>query len=139
MVDLLLRWGADEKALNNDCKSLSEFLDVCRNVSNPDMQGEVERTRLLLARAPADRAWRRQGWLVMLRSRGSEARTATSRDGADESGGGSSSSGGAESDAHGKVGAGGGTDDKGEVWSGVVELLLVLEVEGVFRTVVGFS
>lgn len=37
--------------------------------SPPCAQGEVERARLLLSRAPADRAWRRRSWLVMLRGR----------------------------------------------------------------------
>eukprot|EP00752_Nemacystus_decipiens_P008061 g7205.t1 len=155
-VDLLLRRGADETALTEDGHSPADMLDVDMNddVDNPSTQNEIERTRLLLVRAPADRAWRRRGWLAVLRSRSKETRT-TSPDGDSENEGGSSNwgrdteggrrkvarthgSGGAERSVHGKVGAGSGTEGKGEGWSGVVELLLGMEVDGVFRTVVGF-
>ncbi len=61
-VDLLLRWGADETAVNNDGQTPA---DVLLNFDfgdgddkEPAKHDEVERTRLLLLRAPADRAWR---------------------------------------------------------------------------------
>lgn len=76
-VDTLLRWGADETAFNHAGQSPTEMLDVFEEeCPNPAPQDEIERTRLLLAWAPADRAWRRRGWLVMLRSRAAETRTA---------------------------------------------------------------
>ncbi|CAN0332580.1 unnamed protein product [Ectocarpus sp. 12 AP-2014] len=76
-VDMLLRWGADETSLNNNGASPADFLDGKYGKvigHNPAPQDEIDRTRLLLSRAPADRAWRRRGWLVMLRSRDSKAR-----------------------------------------------------------------
>lgn len=42
--------------------------------------GRDRGTRLLLAHAPGDRAWRRRGWLVVLRSRAKEAMIASSCD-----------------------------------------------------------
>ncbi|CAN0035641.1 unnamed protein product [Ectocarpus sp. 6 AP-2014] len=35
----------------------------------------MKRTRLLLARAEADRTWRRRSWLIMVRSRASKTKT----------------------------------------------------------------
>lgn len=149
-----MRWGADEIASKDDGQTPVEQLDLIEDgVDYRATQDDVDRTRLLLARAPTDRAWRRRGWVVIVRSRG-PGTTTTSSDGVGESVGASSSSdcirqddgrsaartqtwGEAES-ASDKVGTGSGTDGDGERRSGVVELLLGLEVEGVFRTVVGF-
>ncbi|CBN76269.1 EsV-1-8 [Ectocarpus siliculosus] len=75
-VDMLLRWGADETTLNYGGASPADFLGGRYGKvigHNPAPQDEIDRTRLLLSRAPADRAWRRRGWLVMLRSRDSKA------------------------------------------------------------------
>ena len=84
-MDLLLRWGADETALDDDGKSPAELLNVeneeyfeqlrVRVLFEPAKQDEINRAQILLARASADRAWRRRGWLVMLRSRSSMAMT----------------------------------------------------------------
>ena len=71
-VDLLLRWGADETALDKNGKTPAELLNSDDEDDEDDeslSQDGVERVRLLLARAPADRAWRRRGWLVMVRAR----------------------------------------------------------------------
>ena len=69
-MDLLLRWGADETAAGSDGQTPADFLRTVTRTPNKHLiQGMIDRTRLLLSRAPADRAWRRRGWLVMLRSR----------------------------------------------------------------------
>lgn len=68
-VDLLLRWGADETALDKNGKTPAELLNFDDEDDESLSQDGVERVRLLLARAPADRAWRRRGWLVMIRAR----------------------------------------------------------------------
>ena len=68
VVKELLRWDADETALDNDGKSHEDLLDNAAQRRGCSQDG-IERVRLLLSRAPADRAWRRRGWLVMLRSR----------------------------------------------------------------------
>ena len=72
VVDLLLRWGADETAFDDDGETPADALENVRE-HRECSQDEIERVRLLLDRAPADRAWRRRGWLVMLRSRASRA------------------------------------------------------------------
>ena len=84
--------------------------------------------RLLLTRAPADRAWRRRGWLVMLRSRilkaGGDGGAVGARSVKQRGGAGEETSG-----------SGGGK--KGFDLSAAVEWLGGVD-EGVFRKVVGF-
>eukprot|EP00752_Nemacystus_decipiens_P008060 g7204.t1 len=145
-VDLLLRWGADETALDNGGHTVPKMLELCSSFEAS--ANEVENVRLLLARAPADRAWRRRGWLVMLRSRSTEGRT-TAGCGvgcpSDEEGGeGPNGTGGREGEGrkvtrtgHAGRSDGGAKEDVLDL-SRVVTLLIGLEAEGVFRTVVGF-
>ena len=157
-VDLLLRWGADEDALNNDDQTPSARLDLPHgDTEKPASRDEIERTRVLLSRAPSDRAWRRRGWLIMLRSRAEKAREAIScdsrgyatdvRSSADIPREGKSCKvarrEGTESGGDhvvGKLASIGVRVDGGDggVLSGVVGLLVGLEVEGVFRTALSF-
>lgn len=64
-VDILLRHGADETTANNGRELPAYLVRWCfpweKNSCSPE---ERERAPLLLARAPADKAWRRRGWLV---------------------------------------------------------------------------
>eukprot|EP00752_Nemacystus_decipiens_P016405 g14662.t1 len=68
VVDLLLRHGTDEKAIDIDGQTAA---DVIRTpVEGHDRRAEdVERVLALLANSPADRAWRRRGFLVLCRAR----------------------------------------------------------------------
>ncbi|AAK14447.1 unnamed protein product [Ectocarpus sp. 4 AP-2014] len=64
MVDLLLRWGADETVVDDRGRTP---LDVFTSGTRFQRTAETkERVRKLLVNAPADRTWRRRGWLVML-------------------------------------------------------------------------
>ena len=157
-VDLLLRWGADETALDRRGRTPADSLDqLPSNNLRRCSQEEVERARLLLARAPADRAWRRRSWLLMLRSRASsKARSEGHADGGTcgdppdinaVSGVGEAKchpggSRGVERDGGGRCcGAGGGGGGAGVAADGgyLSRLMLIgLEMDGVFRTVVGF-
>eukprot|EP00903_Cladosiphon_okamuranus_P009091 g8689.t1 len=65
IVDLLLRKGADEKAISNNGKTAA---DVVGGRVRHSYQPEAEDVRKLLANAPADRAWRRRGLLVLCRA-----------------------------------------------------------------------
>ena len=60
IVDLLLRKGADEKAVANDGKTAADVVGSLMN--------EAEDVRELLLNAAADRAWRRRGFLVLCRA-----------------------------------------------------------------------
>ena len=76
-VQLLLRWGADEKATDLDGNTPSEV--VGNATERPDIlqlpeeffrnQLIEDRIRNMLETAPADRTWRRRGWLVLCRAR----------------------------------------------------------------------
>lgn len=76
-VRVLLRHGADETSISNDdstmAASLREARDFYRDRVGPGgapaVEALVSHVSDMLARAPADRAWRRRGWLVMLRRR----------------------------------------------------------------------
>eukprot|EP00752_Nemacystus_decipiens_P008050 g7194.t1 len=162
-VDLLLRWGADETAVNNDDRSPAELLDSNRGWNDRSAtQDEIERTRLLLSRAPADRAWRRRGWLVMLRSRAERASLDGGRgnysginlegdrpsdgDGERDGEGGEATRRDEEGRAADRVvrrmtstdgGASGGRSEDG-VLRGVVGLLVGTGPKSVFRTIVGY-
>ena len=156
-VDLLLQSGADETAVNDDGKTPLEVFDlVPPEESAAYPPEELQRVRLLLTRAPADRAWRRRWPLVMLRSRASKAGKAS----CDELGGSehSTDAAGGEEDRgrskmarveHAGGGASGvlgqtadgradGADNEGERSRAVMESLFRLDIEGIFRTVVGF-
>lgn len=69
--ELVLRWGADETQLDGRGRSASDIVGVLKNVfdrgaGHPE---EVERIKVMLANAPADRRWNRRRDVVMLVSR----------------------------------------------------------------------
>ncbi|CAM9787414.1 unnamed protein product, partial [Laminaria digitata] len=86
MVDLLLRWGADESELDRDGKTAAEVVptggfrgDVLEAISSGvytehSLETDADRVRELLANAPADRAWRRRGLLILCLARNQTAR-----------------------------------------------------------------
>eukprot|EP00752_Nemacystus_decipiens_P004658 g4248.t1 len=157
-VDLLLRWGASETAVNDEGETPADMFEKGRHPRpNSCSDAELERARILLARAPADRAWRRRCWLVMLRSRTEKERSG--RPGADSSSTSSSSTstrteGGGDRNkvgrtdtadrwgpggrGAGRAGAEEGEAAAGDSLSGWVAALLGLESEGLFRAIVGF-
>lgn len=144
-VDLLLRWGADETALNNRGRTPEQVLGSTRVRNRHCSSDEVERARLLLVRAPADRSWRRRGWLVIFRSHAKKIVAAW--DTSCVTGGGTGNDfHHAAVDQEGKDrkisrndAVGGVGHDRGDAGlSGVVALLVWLEPEAVFRSVIGF-
>ncbi|CAN0050604.1 unnamed protein product [Ectocarpus fasciculatus] len=176
-LDLLMRWGASETTLDTNGRTPSDLLEeevaeivagsagTGRNSVREGMQREVQRGLALLARAPADRTWRRRCWLVMLRARAGrerEARSSSSSSGRDRTdAAGQHLQGHDEDDGSNEVGkmdAGGSgsgpiNGDRGGAGRakrrkvaeegslslrGLVPALLGLESEGVFRTIVCF-
>lgn len=154
-VDLLLRCGASETAVSRFGKTPADHLEA--SLSEAPATGtcpaaEVERVRALLARAPADRAWRRRHWIVMLRARAERERLAhlggidngsqpgegegSRRDkvGRADSGGGASAGGGGGRHA-GDERSGAAT--RGE-FGDLVTALVGVKSEGVFRKIVGY-
>lgn len=73
MVQLLLQWDADEGATTSANAYPAEIIGIGEvTASSSGEEGEdplSEAIKDLLARAPADRVWRRRGWLLMCRAR----------------------------------------------------------------------
>ncbi|CAM9580108.1 unnamed protein product [Pylaiella littoralis] len=67
-VDVLLRWGADETAEAYRRKKPVDLLGDEIEDEECFVQEEFERVKMLLVRAPEDRAWRRRGFLVLCRA-----------------------------------------------------------------------
>ena len=70
------RWGADETAANGDGFTPAEIIGAYASdqetpeITTPEELEEAEeRLRKLLEDAPADRAWRRRGWVILCRNR----------------------------------------------------------------------
>lgn len=125
VVKTLLAAGADETAEDEYGQTPADWA-TCESV------------RQLLARAPADRAWRRTGGLVMLRSRTMKT-SAAGRDGGDAETRPSKRHRGlvmlraTAEKVRTSAGDGGDAD-----LAAVVSDLLSLELEGIFRNVVSF-
>lgn len=150
-VELLLRSGADETAVNDDGRTPLELLELPAVDYRGCYPEEMKRARLLLSRAPADRAWSRRCWLVMLCSRASNAGGGSGH-GLHAAGG--RGRGGRSTIRRGQHAGGGangllrqtgigrviGAGGEGGGLKAVVKSLIELEphVKGVFRTVVSF-
>lgn len=74
-LDVLLRWGVDELATDNDGKIPADFVRELWGNDSVEEEDAKFPIRLMLARAPVDKAWYRRGWLVMLRSRALQEKT----------------------------------------------------------------
>lgn len=80
MTDLLLRWGADETVVDVERMTpmdvVARKIAACAGLSGDPhgadflqiMMADISVVRDLLRRAPADRAWRRRGFLVVCRA-----------------------------------------------------------------------
>ncbi|CAN0311942.1 unnamed protein product, partial [Ectocarpus sp. 6 AP-2014] len=141
-VELLLRWGADEKLPNNNGDTPADVIGGSleqKDFDDEERKADKQRIRQMLARAPADRSWRRRGWLVLSRSCPTRVHIAN---------GGSSSSISSTNGNSAKVarvsGEGSSRDDEETEDQMMVDLrdlvgrLVGLEAEGLFRLVVGF-
>eukprot|EP00752_Nemacystus_decipiens_P006179 g5576.t1 len=162
-TDLLLRAGADETTKSLDGRIAKDFLVVDAG-DEPGEEGALEHhsqspkrsqevvdaVRCLLVSAPKDRLWRRRCVLVMLRARTKTVVTPAYADRATEGNDGGplkvarmeEREGGMRGDQQGSVvtgvECGAGSLVGVEGLRGVIETLIHLQIEGVFRTVVGF-
>ena len=61
-VELLLRWGADETLVNQDGDTAADIVSKCEEGDTyAEGKAVYRHIRRMLARAPADRSWRRRG------------------------------------------------------------------------------
>ena len=140
MVDFLLRVGADETIVGENGLKASDLIGAAVEEERR-LAEDFERVRKLLANVPADRAWRRRGYLVLFchahPDRVQQNRTVIS--------------GTHHADTAWTTGiraelarAGRGTGDiavdegTGGDWAVVVAKALSLQEEGIFQTIVGY-
>ena len=139
-VDALLRSGADEGIVDDRGAVAEDLIDDFGSYS-PDERSE--RVRKLLVNAPADRAWRRRGYLVLCRAHpgrvwlveesssatagGERRKRSVATPSTAEASGCDNARGGA---VNGDACVGG--------WSGVLAAVLGMQEEGIFRRIVGF-
>lgn len=142
VVDVLLRWGADEAIVNKS--GLTPADAIGKDVAAQErLTSDVEHVRKLLATAPADRAWRRRGYLTMCRAHTDKlllkpARRATDADVMPRT---RSRARVARIEENSTCGPSGGsitTGGAGGEWVEVVVKVLRFEEEGIFRTIVGY-
>eukprot|EP00752_Nemacystus_decipiens_P007696 g6879.t1 len=143
VVDSLLRAGADETILNVDGDQAADV--VGGGVQEEDSLAEdVERVRELLANAPADRAWRRRGFLVLCRSHPDRMQQQQviggtyHADTAPRTRRRARLARAAESGCHEAVGSDNAHKPKGVDWALLVAKVLRLQEDGLFRTIVGY-
>ncbi|CAN0386547.1 unnamed protein product [Ectocarpus sp. 8 AP-2014] len=153
-VEFLLRWGADEKLTDVDGETPADTIGSFNGIeetppdvtdapeenrgNDEEIEADQQRIRQKLARAPADRSWRRRGWLVLSRSCPTKVQISNK----------SSSSSSSSDDLSAEVvsvsckGLGGDdkeTEDQRTVnWRDLVVRLVGLETDVLFRLVVGF-
>eukprot|EP00903_Cladosiphon_okamuranus_P012808 g11970.t1 len=126
VVDLLLKQGADEEITNDMGQTPSDV--VGSGVQEQNEREDVDRVRTLLANAPADRAWRRRGFLVMCRAHYPGDRVQLAQ---------------GDSHIHASVAHSKAEASEAEIeWVGVASMLMGVEVGGaadlVFGTIVGY-
>lgn len=129
-VEELLHWGADERLVDH---SGSTAEDKLGKHNHGDTLREQLVVRHMLARASADRFWRRRGCLVLARSRPAKVQLAQ-----DSDGGGSGNNGSSDTTPKASYGGGERNGDNPAGWVRLVGRVVNLDVEGVFRLVVGF-
>lgn len=137
MVDLSLRAGADESIVNDDGETPADHTKREHSSDGAPYQELCTPVLRLLDGAPADRAWRRKGLLVLFRALPDKARPApeTTRASLPRAAKRRTPFGGS-----GGGGAGGelAVATSEDAFSRVVLRLVRLEEEGIFRNVVSF-
>lgn len=148
LVDLLLKSGADETIVATVRRSPADVVALGVRVRY-EHPAEYNAVRRLLANAPADRAWRRRGFLTMCRAHSGRLDPRGREGGAAHAAGGAPSASGRVDSARAEAADGGGVGAGGEgalcvggvrpsSWPEVALKVLGLAEEGIFRTVVGF-
>ena len=142
VVDSLLRSGADETILNDRGSAAADL--ISKSVDNLSLAKDLDRVRELLAKAPADRAWKRRGYVVLCRAHPERMRqiqgTSTAHISIARSADGEATLGRTEEASActgaleaSPVGGRGGGD-----WAVAVAMVLRMQEEGVFRKIMGY-
>ncbi len=146
VVDFLLRSGADETVVCSNGKTVADFVDFLGNhdvVEQDGLAEDIERMRMLLANAPADRAWRRRGYLVLCRAHPDRVQQTLENSSIPP---GTSWMTRSQTklartealDCSETVGGSAVDGPVGGEWAIAVSRVLALQEEGIFRTIVGY-
>ncbi len=141
VVDLLLKFGADETDIDGSGKAAADAVAGDAWEAQDLLADDVERVRKLLRNAPADRAWRRRGYLVLCRAHPDRMHQSQqqTRNAPSDTRQGTCSGARADTSACSETERGSATEE--EVccgWADVVPKVLGLQEEGIFRTIVGY-
>ncbi len=142
VVDLLLRSGADETLLDDENATP---VDYARDILRAGCS-LANRVVGLLTNAPADRAWRRRGYLVLCRAHPDRVQHGKGVHGTAQEGAAQKTRGGGVKlarkeqssvfdDVEGCINV---EERNGAYWAGVVARVLELKEEGIFRAIVGY-
>lgn len=141
-VDLLLRSGADETLEDKDYLRPA---DLSRShFANAYKAQYIGRVNELLKNAPADRAWRRRGYLVLCRAHPDRMQQRQGINGIPHEGAADMTQNGSKAARRGESGVnektGGRTvEERNDAhWATVVARVLGLKEEGIFRYVLGY-
>ncbi|CAM9994920.1 unnamed protein product [Ectocarpus fasciculatus] len=139
-VELLLRWGADYTLTDCFEETPADVIGISADTDRNDEEVEAEDEGVLraLQHGPADWSWHRRGWLVLSRSRPTRVHIAYT-----SSSSSSSSCRAKVVRVSGEVSGGGDMhmtteDQMMSDWNDLVGRLVGLEVDSLFRLVVGF-
>ncbi|CAM9227563.1 unnamed protein product [Ectocarpus fasciculatus] len=148
-VELLLRWGADETIVDEDGETAADVVgtwdhsnDDDGSIDDEQLKADGQRIRQMLARAPADRSWRRRGWLVLCRSCPTKVQISKDSSNGSNSSNGSSGCRTVKAAKASEEDSGGGGEEDGDdartYFLRLVDRIVGLQADGVFRKVVGF-
>jgi len=142
LVDALLRWGADETIVDKNGKAAADVLADETEEGNR-LKEHVVRVRRLLAHAPADRAWRRRGYLVLCGAHPDRVQQAeescSAHDGAKRMTCSGSKLARVETAGCGEIAGGSGAAEQNvDEWINVMAKVLGLQEEGIFRMIVRY-
>lgn len=141
VVDVLLRWGADETIVNKDGKSPADIIGILTKEEGDRLAHDIERVQKLLANAPADRAWRRRGYLALCRAHPDRLQVREGGEKYDGLATRACSRAKLVAEETSTTGKGSGRSTLDAVHRGswtVVARVLRLEEEGIFRSIVGY-
>ena len=133
VVEFLLREGADETVVSITGTAAIDVIGLHAAEEN-SLDEDVERVRKLLANAPADRAWRRRGYLVLCRAHSDRVEQRQVMDVIHQANGSLEEASGCNETVEGSNMDG----RTGGDWAVVVSKVLLLQEEDVFRTIVGY-
>ncbi|CAB1117378.1 unnamed protein product [Ectocarpus sp. CCAP 1310/34] len=138
VVNSLLRAGADETIANVQGNKAVDMIG--EDVEEEDrLTEDVERVRELLANAPADRAWRRRGYLIMCRAQPDRVPERRMTSGTHYTNVARRTRSRAKmARARGIAGESTVDESTGGNWAVVVSKVISLQEEGIFRTIVEY-